>query len=137
MDGLKVVRIDEIALVAGSALMIASVTAESLWLIFTTGMGIGFGGAFQGGLRLILAETPAARRTGVLSTVYIVSYFALGGPAVIAGLLTPTLGLRTVVDAYAVFVALLLAVALLLHLQQQRTKRIEALAALDEPPSHR
>ncbi|WP_329536847.1 hypothetical protein OG568_50480 (plasmid) [Streptomyces sp. NBC_01450] len=99
MDGLKVVRIGAVALVAGAALMTASVSAESLWLLFTASVvvGIDFGGAFQGGLRPILAETPTARRAGALSTVYIVSYFALGRPAVIACILTPTLGLHTVV----------------------------------------
>lgn len=127
LDGLRVIRVGAGALVAGAALLIVSVATESLALFFVASVvaGVGFGGAFQGGLRLVLAAVPAARRAGTLSTVYLVSYTAFGGPAVIAGLLTPTFGLRTVVDAYAAFVALVSVAALLLQMLQRRTRRVE------------
>jgi MFS family permease len=47
--------------------------------------GVGFGSGFQGALRTVLAVTPPADRSGVLSAVYVVSYLGFGAPAVIAG----------------------------------------------------
>lgn len=137
VDGLRVIRVGAGALVAGAGLLIAAVATGSLWLFFVASViaGVGFGGAFQGGLRLVLAVAPAAQRAGVLSTVYIASYFAFGVPAVVAGILTPVLGLRAVVDVYAILVAALSAAALLLQLLQQRGRRAERTADLAEPPS--
>jgi hypothetical protein len=49
--------------------------------------GVGFGGGFQGALRTVVPLTAPHERAGVLSILYIVSYLALGVPAVLAGLL--------------------------------------------------
>lgn len=54
--------------------------------------GAGFGAAFQGAVRSVVALAPAHQRAGVLSLVYVVSYLAMGLPAVIAGYLVVEAG---------------------------------------------
>jgi hypothetical protein len=81
---------------AGSALMIVgvltvlwSVSAHSVVGFFTgTALaGAGFGGGFQGGLRTIVPLAGAAERAGVISVAYVISYLAMGLPAILAGVL--------------------------------------------------
>jgi len=47
--------------------------------------GAGFGAGFQGGIRLVLPLAALHERAGVLSVIYVVSYLAMGMPAVVAG----------------------------------------------------
>ena len=77
------------ALLAGVGLTLVSVATSSVavFLAGTTIAGIGFGGGFQGAVRLVLPLAAAHERAGVLSTMWVVSYLALGLPAVIAGYL--------------------------------------------------
>ena len=49
--------------------------------------GVGFGGGFQGGIRLVVPLAGERERAGVLSLLYIVSYLGLGVPAVVGGVL--------------------------------------------------
>ncbi len=81
---------------AGSGFMILgvlavlwSVSAHSLpgFFIGTALAGAGFGGGFQGGLRTIVALAGPAERAGVISVAYIISYLAMGLPAILAGVL--------------------------------------------------
>ena len=106
------------ALVAGAILTVIALEIDSIWGFFasTALAGVGFGAAFQSALRLVLAMTPVDARAGVLSTIYLVSYLALGLPSIVAGALVPTLGLLTVVAGYAGIVAAISLVALLLQL---------------------
>jgi predicted MFS family arabinose efflux permease len=97
-----------LALQVSSAFFVASIVA-----------GAGFGLGFQGALRSVVASAAATERAAVLSIVFVVSYLALGLPAVVAGfvvahtgnLLETALGLGTLV-------VLLAAVAL--HLAARR-----------------
>ena len=77
------------ALLAGVGLTLVAIaiTSVAVFLIGTTIAGIGFGGGFQGAVRLVLPQAAAHERAGVLSTLWVVSYLALGLPAVIAGFL--------------------------------------------------
>jgi hypothetical protein len=70
--------------VAGELWAIGSHSTAGL-LLATAISGVGFGSGFQGGLRTVLASTPAASRAAVLSTLYVVSYLGMGIPAVGAG----------------------------------------------------
>jgi MFS family permease len=127
------------ALVIGPVLMTIALSAHSDWGFYAGApvAGIGFGAAFQGGLRTLLAVAPEEGRAGLLSTVYLVSYTAFGLPAVIAGVLVPGLGLVTVVNCYAAFVMLVAAIALVLQMLLTRVRRIEEAAdaadASEEP----
>ena len=79
---------------AGSLLMIAG-TSVVLWSIAETSAagffigtaiaGAGFGAGFQGGLRTIVALAEPHQRAGVISVAYVISYLALGLPAILAG----------------------------------------------------
>jgi MFS family permease len=81
---------------AGSALMIVgvltvlwSVSAHSIagFFVGTALAGAGFGGGFQGGLRTIVPLAGPAERAGVISVAYVISYLAMGLPAILAGVL--------------------------------------------------
>jgi len=81
---------------AGSALIIVgvltvlwSVSAHSIagFFVGTALAGAGFGGGFQGGLRTIVPLAGPAERAGVISVAYVISYLAMGLPAILAGVL--------------------------------------------------
>jgi hypothetical protein len=83
------------------------------FFIGTAVAGVGFGGGFQGGIRLVLPLVDDRERAGVLSSLYIVSYLGLGVPAVIAGVLvTEVNGLLATAQEYGSAVIVLAVVAL-------------------------
>ena len=47
--------------------------------------GVGFGAGFQGALRSVVARIAAHERASVMSVLFVISYLALGVPAVAAG----------------------------------------------------
>ena len=103
------------ALVAGVAVTLAAASADSAAGFFTgTAIaGIGFGGGFQGGIRLVLPLADERERAGVLSLLYIVSYLGLGVPAVVGGVLvTEVNGLLETAREYGSAVILLALLAL-------------------------
>jgi predicted MFS family arabinose efflux permease len=84
----RVMLIGTATLIAGVAVVLLSVWADSAWGFFagTAVAGIGFGAGFQGGIRLVAPLAHPDQRAGVLSALFIVSYLGLGIPAVAAGL---------------------------------------------------
>jgi MFS family permease len=78
-----------IALIAGAGLTLLAVTFGSVpgFFIGTVITGIGFGGGFQGAIRSVMPLAAPHQRAGMLSVVYVISYLAMGLPAVIAGFL--------------------------------------------------
>jgi predicted MFS family arabinose efflux permease len=104
------------ALVAGVAVTLAAVSADSAAGFFagTAIAGVGFGGGFQGAIRLVVPLAGERERAGVLSLLYIVSYLGLGVPAVVGGLLvTEVNGVLQTAREYGSAVILLAAVALI------------------------
>ena len=75
------------ALAVGVGLTAWTLPYHSLALFFlgTTIAGVGFGTGFQGAVRTIVPFAAPHERAGVLSIVFIVSYLALGVPAIAAG----------------------------------------------------
>lgn len=71
----------------GITLLAISSTTAAGFFIGTAVAGVGFGAGFQGALRIVLPMAAPRERAGVLSLLYVVSYLALGLPAVIAGFL--------------------------------------------------
>ena len=73
----------------GVALVLAAMPIRSPLLFFTgTAIaGAGFGAGFQGGLRTIVPLAGPAERAGVIAVIYVISYLALGLPAIGAGVL--------------------------------------------------
>ena len=104
------------ALLAGIALTLVAVGTRSTagFFVGTAIAGIGFGGGFQGAIRSVMPLAAPHQRAGVLSVVYVVSYLALGLPAVIAGvLLVHGDNLLHTTVQYGVAVMVLAALALL------------------------
>ncbi len=104
------------ALLAGIGLTLLSVGTRSTagFFVGTAIAGAGFGGAFQGAIRSVVPLAAPHQRAGVLSVVYVVSYLAMGLPAVIAGVLLVHEGNLVVTTVqYGVAVMVLAALALL------------------------
>jgi MFS family permease len=76
-------------IILGVALVLAAVPMHSPIVFFagTAISGAGFGGGFQGGLRTIVPLAGPTERAGVIAVVYVISYLALGLPAIGAGVL--------------------------------------------------
>lgn len=80
-------RIGMASLAIGLAIVLLSLPfhALPLFLVGTLLAGVGFGTGFQGGLRSVLEFVDAGQRAAVLSVLFVVSYLAMGGPAIVAG----------------------------------------------------
>ncbi|SCD51238.1 Predicted arabinose efflux permease, MFS family [Streptomyces sp. DvalAA-14] len=83
-----------VTLIAGVAITLVSIGSGTGGAASVTGFfvgtalaGFGFGGGFQGGIRLVVPVVEAHERAGVLSLLYVVSYLGMGVPAVIGGVL--------------------------------------------------
>ena len=82
------------ALLAGMAAMLLALAAGSApaYLVASLVAGAGFGASFQGGVRSVLAAASAADRAGALSVLFVMSYLAMGLPAVAAGAIVAVTG---------------------------------------------
>jgi MFS family permease len=113
-----------LALLAGLGLTLLALiqTSTAEFFIGTAIAGAGFGAAFQGAIRSVIPLAAAHHRAGLLSTVYVISYLAMGLPAVIAGfLVVHGGGVLTTAREYAGAVMVLVAMALAgLALSRQR-----------------
>jgi MFS family permease len=80
--------------------------------------GFGFGAAFSGTMRSLLPLASPTERAGVLSTFYLESYLAFAIPAVIAGFVSPVLGLNTTVYWYAGLVIVLTLISFVISISK-------------------
>ncbi|MDM0017000.1 MFS transporter [Variovorax saccharolyticus] len=80
-------RLGSLALVAGMGVVMTAIVLHSvlLFLLGSAVAGIGFGTGFQGALRSVVALIAPQERAGVLSVLFIISYLAMGLPAMLAG----------------------------------------------------
>lgn len=111
------------ALLAGVALTVLAMNLTSAALFFTgTAIaGIGFGAGFQGSIRTVVPYAAPHERAGVLSSLYAVSYLAMGVPAVFGGILVVHTGLLTGAREYSVAVIAIGTLSLVSHvLTRQR-----------------
>ena len=121
------------ALLAGVGLTVLAMTVSSVavFLAGTAVAGVGFGAGFQGAIRTVLPLAAAHERAGVLSTMFVVSYLALGLPAVIAGyVVVHGGGLLTSAREYAVAVMILAALAILGLARRPGRSRVDAAAGM-------
>jgi predicted MFS family arabinose efflux permease len=99
-----------LALFAGVAAVVTALSYRSAagFFLGTAAAGIGFGVGFQGAVRSVMSFAAARERAGVLSVIFVVSYLAMGVPAVIAGCLVARNGnmLATAREFCAVVMAL-------------------------------
>ncbi|MCW2749854.1 MAG: transporter [Aeromicrobium sp.] len=84
-----VMQFGTLALFVGVGITLVAVSMSSVTILFLGGIvaGAGFGGGFQGSIRTVVPLAAPHERAGVLSLMYVVSYLAMGVPAVIAGFL--------------------------------------------------
>jgi hypothetical protein len=125
-----------VSLMAGVALSLSSISAHSAAGFFagTTVAGVGFGSGFQGGIRMVMPHACARERAGTLSTLYVVSYLGLSGPAVVAGVLVVHAGgLIATAREYGVGVILLAGLALIRLLRTHAPPRT---APVQDDSSH-
>jgi len=75
------------SLFIGVAMTLAALPYHSSVLFFvgTAIAGFGFGASFQGAVRAVVLNAAPHDRAGVLSVVFVVSYLAMGLPAILAG----------------------------------------------------
>jgi hypothetical protein len=131
-----------VALVGGVGLTLLALTysAAGLFFVGTVVAGVGFGASFQGALRTVLPLAAAHERAGVLALLYVVSYLALGVPAVLAGVLVVQGdGLLPTAQAYGLTVMALAALALLGVLRPERSPDVHVAqppAVPDAPDAH-
>ena len=83
-----VLRFGTAALIAGVGTSLLAVENASIGLFFvgTAIAGAGFGSGFQSVIRSVVPLAGPHERAGVLAILYVISYVAMGVPAVIAGL---------------------------------------------------
>jgi MFS family permease len=96
--------------VGGSVAAVAAVSAAGFF-IATAFAGTGFGLAFLGVFRILVALAPPAGRAGLITAIYIVSYLAFSLPVIAAGIATSHVGLEDTALAYGSAVAALALVA--------------------------
>ena len=110
-----------LALAAGMLVIVAGVAAGSgtLYLVGSAIGGAGFGVAFLGALRGLSAVIPPDHRGAVMSAFYVVAYGALSLPAILAGLIVTSFGLRPTFELFGSIVA---ALALVVAFEAWRTR---------------
>ncbi|HEV2239573.1 MAG TPA: hypothetical protein VGR98_00900, partial [Streptosporangiaceae bacterium] len=109
------------ALAAGTMLIVAAAATGSgaAYLAGSVVGGAGFGVAFLGGLRQLVAVIPHQHRAAVMSAFYVVAYASLSLPAVLAGLVVTHLGLHVTFETFGSIVAV---VALAMAIEAWRTR---------------
>jgi hypothetical protein len=73
--------------------------------------GAGFGLAFLGANRILIALAAPAQRAGLIAAIFIINFLGLSIPALIAGVATTHFGLHSTALAYCAAVAALVALA--------------------------
>ena len=121
----RVIVAGSLALVAGVAVIVASVIFESLALfgfgpvillaIGTVIAGIGFGLTFVGEMRLIAPLAEAHQRGEMFAAIYIVCYLSFGLPAIIAGLAIGAFHLVPTAIGYALIIIVSAAIGVIVH----------------------
>jgi hypothetical protein len=84
----EVMALGSASLAVGVSITLGALSVRSIPAFFvgTAIAGIGFGTGLQGAIRSVVPLAAAHERAGVLSTVYVIAYLAMGGPAVLGGL---------------------------------------------------
>jgi len=118
------------ALFAGVGLtLLAGDTSTTGFFLAAIVAGVGFGAAFQGALRSVVMVAGAHERAGVISVLFVISYVAFGGPAIVAGVLVTRTGdIMATAQYYGVAVMVLAGLAFLALLRPARAAALTAAA---------
>jgi predicted MFS family arabinose efflux permease len=109
-------------LIAGMALLVLGLQQESLAGLVAGGVlaGVGQGHSFAAGLAAVNAAAPADRRAATASSFFVVCYVAISIPVIGVGVAAEATDLVTAGTAFAVFVAVLAALAIAGILRRER-----------------
>ncbi len=120
------------ALFAGVGLTMLAGDVSSLGFFFAAIVaGVGFGAAFQGALRSVAMVAGPHERAGVISVLFVISYVAFGGPAIVAGVLVVETGdIMATSYYYGSAVMVLTAFALIALVRQTRAAAVAAAGAV-------
>jgi MFS family permease len=114
------------SLLVGVAAVAGSLPYHSIPVFFlgTAISGVGFGAGFQGAIRTVVPFAAPHERAGVLSIIFIISYVALGAPAVAAGwMLAQGASLPATAETFSTVVIALSGTALLGSILRSVTQR--------------
>jgi MFS family permease len=113
--------IGSIALAAGMIMIVVAAATDSSATYLTGSIlgGAGFGAAFLGGLRALIATIPPHHRAAVLSAFYVVAYGSLSVPAVLAGVVVTYVSLQS---TFEIFGSVVVAIALGVAFEAWRTR---------------
>jgi MFS family permease len=123
VEPLKMLKASSAALLVGLAASAIGMQESSVvvFMIGTAILGVGFGTGLQGSFRSVSALLAPQDRAAVLSLLFVVSYLAMGLPAILAGYrLTATGNLRGTADEFGVAIVVLAVAALLAELRSRR-----------------
>jgi MFS family permease len=111
--GRRILPIGTSALAMGVAVTLFGVAMHGVdWLVIGTIIaGFGLGAGFFGASRTILPLAGPDERAGLLSAFYAQSYLAFSLPAIIVGLMAPSLGLPRATYLYGTAIILLAAIS--------------------------
>jgi MFS family permease len=110
-----------VALAAGMVLIVLAAATDSsaAYLVGSIVGGAGFGAAFLGGLRALVAVIPPEHRAAVMAAFYVAAYASLSVPAVLAGILVTHISLQATFEIFGSIVA---AIALVVAFEAWRTR---------------
>lgn len=123
-----------LALIAGVTLVLAAL-GTGWTALFFAGLvvtGWGFGTSFVGSFGAVASIATAQQRAELFASLYVVSYLAFGGSAVLAGLAVPSYGLRPTATVYG---AIVIALSLGAAIAGLRERRVTLATATTEPQS--
>jgi MFS family permease len=125
-------------LLAGAAVTFAAIATRTpaAFLLGTALAGAGFGPAFMGAYRTLVALAAPDERAGLIAAIFTVGYLAFSVPALIAGAATSRYGLHKTALVYSVAIAVLVAAAAASFLFRRGgpAGRPELAAAHPDPP---
>jgi MFS family permease len=110
-----------VALAAGILMIVAAsaIGSGATYLVGSVLGGVGFGAAFLGGLRALVARIPQEQRAAVMSAFYVVAYGSLSVPAILAGVAVSEISLESTFEIFGSVVA---AVGLYVAFEAWRTR---------------
>jgi hypothetical protein len=126
-----------LALAAGAGMTIAAIQTGNLAVLLVgTGVaGLGYGPAFTGAYRTVVARAPAGDRAGLIAAMFTLSYLSTGVGGLIVGFTTTHYGLHATALVFSAVVTGLAAVAAGTFLTGRGSRAAEPQpAALPHPP---
>jgi MFS family permease len=101
----------------------AGTGSSAAYLVGSVLGGVGFGAAFLGGLRALVASIPPGHRAAVMSAFYVAAYASLSVPAVLAGVAVSHISLQSTFEIFGSIVA---AIGLVVAFEAWRTRPVSA-----------